>query len=342
MTKTTVSDAVDASALCSYLGAIWPDVTAVGALDIELLAGGHSNLTFSVRSGARRWVLRRPPLGRRDASAHDMFREFRVMNALGGSAVPVPQMLHYCDDASVIGAPFFLSSFVDGTVYRTREQTARLGADGARAVSLELIDVLARLHLLDPAEVGLAELGRPHGYLERQVGRWSKAAGRVIGSYQGVHELIDRLAAGRPDSDVAAIVHGDYRLDNALVTDGRIAAVVDWEMATLGDPFADLGLLWCYWEGLPNNPSETMRKGIDPALGFPEFGELVDRYASTTGRSTAALPWYAAFGYFKLAVLRGQIHRRYLDGHTPREDFEQVGKLIGPLVDESLRTLETL
>jgi aminoglycoside phosphotransferase (APT) family kinase protein len=332
MNNATMND-LDLTALRSYLDS---HGLAAGDLTATLLAGGHSNLTFEVGDGVRRWVLRRPPLGERRSTAHDMGREYRVMSALAGSRVPVPEVLHYCDDPSVIGAPFHLTGFVGGTVHRTTAQTARLGAERARALSFELVDVLADLHSIDPDAVGLGDFGRPQGFLQRQVARWTGQAEDVL---DGVQSLVDRLRAGIPEGRGAGIVHGDYRLDNVLVSDGRVVAVLDWEMAALGDPLTDLGLLRCYWDGVENPGGDGMRKGIDPALGFPEFAELADHYATRTGTDLADLSWYAAFGYLKLAVLRGRIHQRYLAGNTP-EGFESVGDLIAPLVDQSRRTLE--
>lgn len=324
---------LDLPALRSYL-----DTRGLPAGDLtaKLLAGGHSNLTFAVGDGTLRWVLRRPPLGERRSTAHDMGREFRVMSALTGSEVPVPKVLHYCEDPSVIGAPFHLTEFVEGTVHRTTAQTAQLGADRARALSFELVDVLADLHGIDPSSVGLGDFGRPQGFLRRQVARWTGQAQEVL---TGVETLVDRLRNGMPAERGGGIVHGDYRLDNVLAADGHVVAVLDWEMAALGDPLTDLGLLRCYWDGVENPGGDGMRKGIDPALGFPEFAELADRYATRTGTGLAELSWYAAFGYLKLAVLRGRIHQRYLAGNTP-DGFETVGDLIAPLVDQSRRTLE--
>jgi aminoglycoside phosphotransferase (APT) family kinase protein len=340
-TSSALTDkAVNLIALRAYLDQHMPGLVH-GELRAALLAGGHSNLTFSVSDGTNRWVLRRPPLGEHAPAAHDMFREYRVMKALGNTPIPVPEMLHYCGDHAVIGAPFFLSAFVPGTVYRDISDTAGLGAERARAISWELMDVLARLHTIDPQTAGLASLGKPAGFLERQVRRWTENATRVIGSYQGVPELVEQLRSRMPQTVVHSIVHGDYRLDNVMVSaDDQVVAVLDWEMATLGDPLTDLGLLWCYWEGLPRNEADTMRKGISPALGFPDIRELVQNYRAATGWDISALPWYVAFGYFKLAALRGQIHQRYLNGQTPGEGFETVGQLIAPLINESARTLE--
>jgi len=333
--------ALDLPALRGHLDQAVPGLVS-GDLEATLLAGGHSNLTFLISDGVGRWVLRRPPLGHTDPSTHDMAREFTVMAALAGSGVPVPALVHECLDPEVLGAPFYLSEFVDGTVYRTVEQTAGLGAERARAVSFELVDVLVDIHALDPGAVGLGGFGRPDGFLERQVKRWTGLAEEVLSDIVGVGRLVADIRSTKPQTTRSGIVHGDYRLDNVMVSeDARIVAVLDWEMAALGDPLTDLGLLQCYWTGVINPGGDAMRKGIDPELGFPDFDELARRYAERSGTSLDSLPWYAAFGYLKLAVLRGRIHQRFLAGNTP-PGFETVGDLIQPLVTASRHTLEDL
>ena len=219
-----------------------------GPLHGRLIAGGRSNLTYEVSDGSRSWVVRRPPLGHVLATAHDMDREYRVITALRDTGVPVPLTYALCDDPDVIGAPFYVMSKVDGIVYRTADQLAALGPARARVIAEHLIGTLARLHAVDPAEVGLADFGRPEGFLARQVRRWKKqldaSRSRPLA---GIDELYALLAADPPDGSPPAIVHGDYRLDNVLVgPDDKVAAVVDWEMATLGDPLTDVGLLIVY------------------------------------------------------------------------------------------------
>ncbi|MCW2952007.1 MAG: putative phosphotransferase [Conexibacter sp.] len=340
MSAQTLLAGLDLTALHAFLDHAMPGLVH-GELRARLLAGGHSNLTYEVADDATRWVLRRPPLGELRPTAHDMGREYRVMRALHGTAVPVPATTVLCEDAAILGAPFYLMAHVDGTVYRSQEQTATLGPRLAREVSFALVDALADLHALEPAAVGLGELGRPAGYLERQVRRWT---GQIDGSWReipGIDALAKRLRDELPGSSDAAIVHGDFRLDNAIVaSDGRVAAVVDWELATLGDPLADLGLLSCYWTGVPSHSADTMTKGIAPELGFPPIAELVERYAARTRRDVSALPWYVAFGYFKLAVIREGIHHRYTRGETVGEGFERIGELVAPLVAQALTTLE--
>jgi len=340
MTSTALVEGLDLPTLDAYLRREVPGLVT-GPLTAAPLAGGHSNLTYTVSDGTSTWVLRRPPLGDWAPAAHDMARECAAMRGLAGTPVPVPGVVHLCADPDVLGAPFYLSEFVAGTVYRTREDTAGFTAERARAISFELIDVLADLHSVVPAEVGLDRFGRPEGFLERQVTRWTGQAERLLKDEPGTEGLIDRLRREMPTTLAARIVHGDYRLDNVMIADDdRLVAVLDWEMATLGDPLTDLGLLWCYWKGVENPGGDTMRKGIDPALGFPGIQELVDRYATRTGADIDSLRWYVAFGYLKLAVLRRSIHLRFVDGHAP-VSFARVGELVAPLVRTSLTTLET-
>ncbi len=317
-----------------------------GALGAQLIAGGKSNLTYILRgrrNGApASWVLRRPPLGHVLATAHDMTREFRVLSALAPTGVPVPKVHLLCEDAEVIGAPFYVMEFVEGTVYRDKSQTATLTAGRARAMSWALMDVLADLHAVDPAEVGLGDFGRPEGYLDRQVARWGKqlAASRSR-EVPGIDALHEALGDAIPQSQRAAIVHGDYRLDNAIVDDeDRIAAVLDWEMATLGDPLADLGLLCVYWTELETlGAGKALTSAVDSAAGFPAQDELIERYAARSGLDVTPLPWYIAFGYFKLAVIAEGIYYRYLSGQTVGSGFEGMGDLVPALVRRGLDTL---
>jgi len=317
-----------------------------GALSAQLIAGGKSNLTY-VLSGQRdgasaSWVLRRPPLGHVLATAHDMTREFRVLAALAPTGVPVPEVHLLCEDPDVIGAPFYVMEFVEGTVYREKSQTTALTAERARAMSWALVDVLADLHAVDPAAVGLGDFGRPEGYLERQVARWGKqlAASRSR-EVPGIDALHEALGESVPKSQRAAIVHGDYRLDNAIVDEqDRIAAVLDWEMATLGDPLADLGLLCVYWTELETlGGGAALTSAVDSDAGFPAQDELVERYASRSGLDVTPLPWYIAFGYFKLAVIAEGIYYRYLQGQTVGSGFEGMGGLVPALVRRGLDTL---
>ncbi|MBC6461314.1 phosphotransferase family protein [Actinomadura sp. HBU206391] len=337
MTAGEVPPGVDLERLRAHLGHRFPGLAA-GSLSARLVEGGKSNLTYVVTDGAVEWVLRRPPLAHVLATAHDMAREHRVMSALAGTPVPVPATYGLCEDDDVLGAPFYLMEKVEGTVFRTEEQTGALGRERARAIALDLVAVLAELHAVDPDEVGLAGFGRPEGYLERQVGRWrTQLAASRSREIDGVEELSATLAAAIPVTQRAAIVHGDYKLDNVIVGAGdTVAAVVDWEMATLGDPLSDVGLLLLYWGGFEELPERPVR----PEFGFPPGEELLELYGATAGLDLSPLPWYEAFACFKLAVISEGIHFRHLQGKTVGEGFAEIGGMVEPLVARGLATLQ--
>ncbi|MFR9730116.1 phosphotransferase family protein [Saccharopolyspora sp. MS10] len=313
-----------------------------GPLTAQLVQGGRSNLTYVVGDGARRWVVRRPPLGHVLATAHDMGREHRVMSALAETSVPVPGTVLLCPDEEVLGAPFYVMEHVPGTVYRTPELTTALSVEERRELALRLIDVLADLHALDPERVGLGDFGRPEGFLERQVRRWSKqlAASRSR-EIAGIDRLAELLGSRIPATRRNGIVHGDYRLDNVLVGDSlEINAVLDWEMATLGDPLTDLGLLAVYWEGLDEVEENPIARGIGPRYGFPPVRELWQRYSERSGADLSDVEWYRAFGFFKLAVISEGIHYRFARGQTVGDGFEHIGALVPRLVAQGLAALD--
>ncbi|WP_433274124.1 phosphotransferase family protein [Actinosynnema sp. CS-041913] len=321
---------LDLAALAAYLGT--PPLTG------EVIPGGRSNLTYRVTDGARRWVLRRPPLGHVLATAHDMAREHRVISALAATTVPVPEVELLCADPGVIGAPFYLMEEVPGVALRHRDQCPWLTPDKARVLSERLVDVLADLHAVDPEAVGLADFGRPDGFLERQVARWGKQlASSRSRELPGIDDLRDRLAATVPRSRRATVVHGDYRLDNVLVTEDPvdISAVLDWEMATLGDPLADVGLLCVYWRGV-GLEDDPITGTVSALPGFATADDLVQRYAARSGADVTGLGWYTAFGYFKLAVIVEGIHFRFTTGKTVGAGFDRIGRLTLPLVRQGL------
>ncbi|MCQ8772503.1 phosphotransferase family protein [Streptomyces telluris] len=310
-----------------------------GPLVAELIEGGRSNLTYSVTDGTGRWVVRRPPLGHVLATAHDMRREHRVISALRPTAVPVPETVLLCEDESVLGSPFYVMEFVEGTPYRTAAQLTAIGPERTRRVVLGLADTLVRLHAVDPQAAGLADFGRPDGFLERQLRRWGKqleaSRNREL---PGIDALHSALAGALPVSPAPAVVHGDFRLDNVLVgDDDSVRAVLDWEMSTLGDPLTDLGLLVMYseQEPVPGSPISTTRN----APGHPDPAEIVERYAAGSGRDVSALPWYTAFAYFKLAVILEGIHYRYTLGQTVGAGFDRIGQLVPLFIDNGLATL---
>jgi aminoglycoside phosphotransferase (APT) family kinase protein len=328
---------LDLDALAGYLATHRPGL-ARGPLSAELIAGGRSNLTYVVRDrDGGDYVLRRPPLGHVLATAHDMGREYRVISALVDTPVPVPRTLLHCPDESVLGAPFYLMERVPGTVYRYREQTDPLGADGRERLAFEMVDILAALHAVDPDKVGLGDFGHPEGYLARNLRRWAGQLDRSRSrDVPGIDALRDRLAATLPDSAAPAIVHGDFRLANLMVDpdSGRIAAVLDWEMATVGDPLTDVGLLLTYWGSLGGD--DPLAEATGTAAGFPAADALVERYGSGSGRDTSRLDWYVAFGCYKLAVIAEGIHYRYTQGKTVGEGFERMGDMVVPLVSRGL------
>jgi aminoglycoside phosphotransferase (APT) family kinase protein len=330
MTRTD-PPGLDLGELRAYLDAQRPGLVT-GELSADVVEGGRSNLTYVVSDGASRWVVRRPPLGHVLPTAHDMAREFRVISGLHGTAVPVPEALLLCEDTDVIGARFYVMSFVEGTPYRSAEQLAELGENRTRAIAGDLVDTLVDLHAVDPAAVGLGDFGRPEGFLERQLRRWKKQLdGSRSRDLPGIETLHDRLAASVPESGTPSIIHGDYRLDNVLVDDrDRITAVLDWEMSTLGDPLTDLALLVAYAER--DKVSLQFVSNASSAPGYPTTDEVVARYAERSGRDVSKLDWYVSFAFFKLAVILEGIYFRYTQGKTVGAGFEGMGAGVAPLV----------
>ncbi|TDP31087.1 phosphotransferase family protein [Nocardia ignorata] len=311
------------------------------ALSGSLIAGGKSNLTYAVTDGTSRWIVRRPPLGHVLATAHDMAREYRVMAALQHTDVPVPTMYALCQDDTVLGAPFYVMEYVEGTPYRTAAELRELGPERTRAISTDLIDTLAVLHAVDPAAVGLADFGRPEGFLERQVRRWKKQLDashtRDLPLAEELHAL---LAADVPAESAVGIVHGDYRLDNVLTdpTD-RLAAVVDWEMATLGDPLTDLALMVVYGR-LAARAGSAVVADATVAPGFLTEAEIIARYTARSERDMSRFGFYLGLAAFKLAAILEGIHYRYLHGQTVGEGFDAIGSAIEPLLETGLTALK--
>ncbi|MGW3161229.1 phosphotransferase family protein, partial [Streptomyces sp. NPDC001089] len=330
---------LDLDRLRGLLDAERPGLTH-GPLTGRLIEGGRSNLTYAVTDGTTRWVVRRPPLGHVLATAHDMKREHRVISALHPTAVPVPRPVLLCEDVEVLGAPFYVMEFVDGTPYRTAEQLAPLGAGRTRDAVLGLVDTLVELHAVDPAEVGLADFGRPEGFLDRQLRRWGKQLDASRNrELTGIDELHAALGRALPHSPAPTVVHGDYRLDNVLIgDDDRIKAILDWEMSTLGDPLTDLGLLVMYSAPLelPDSPISTTAS----AAGHPDPAEIVERYAARSGRDASDVAWYTAFAWFKLAVILEGIHYRYTLGQTVGAGFDRIGDLVPFFIEHGLTTLQ--
>jgi aminoglycoside phosphotransferase (APT) family kinase protein len=328
---------LDLKRLAEHLDAAAPGLITE-PLSATIVAGGRSNLTYILNDI---YVVRRPPLGHVLATAHDMTREFRVLSALGPTAVPVPETLLLCADDSVLGAPFYLMARVPGVVYRQESQTAPLGDAARRSLAFEMIDTLAALHAVVPDDVGLGDFGRPDGFLERQVRRWTKQLERSASRpLEHAEELRDRLAEAVPAPKRTAIVHGDYRLDNLIVDPAtmHVAAVLDWEMATVGDPLTDLGLLIAYWDVMSEvevAAGNPIADRVGASAGFPTGAQLLERYGTTVDE----LDWYIGLACYKLAVVLEGIHYRYTMGQTVGAGFDRIGALVEPLLYQGLESL---
>lgn len=335
---------MDLAALTTYLQTNLPELAA-GDLTAEIIAGGRSNLTYFISNDNTTFVLRRPPLGHVLDTAHDMSREYRVISALHGTSVPVAAPLLFCDDTDVIGSPFYLMEKVEGVVLRDFDDAVAIGPAQIPALSYRLVNTLGRLHATDPEAVGLEDFGRPEGFLERQIRRWTKqlksSQSREV---PGIDDLAAKLAARIPETQRTAIVHGDYRLDNVIVHRGDdgydVAAVVDWEMSTLGDPLTDIGLFCVYWSGLGAATLVPGADVTDPPAPFPSTDAVISTYADSSGLDLEPLPWYIAFGSFKLAVIIEGIHYRHSLGKTVGDGFGGIGDLVQPLVDRGLLSLD--
>jgi len=318
-------------------------VERAGDLRFELIVGGRSNMTYRVSDDTGvRWVLRRPPLGQVLATAHDMGREHRLIDALRDSDVPVPPLVGLSPDDSVNGAPFYVMEFIDGIVARDPESAAHLTEAQRATASRDLIDVLARLHAIDPDAVGLDDLARKDDYIGRQLRRWKgqfeKSATRDLPL---VHEVHDRLAASIPTQAGAGIVHGDYRLDNCIIgPDGTVAAVLDWELCTLGEVRADIGLLLVYWTE-PGDEQTALANAPTTVEGFASRAQLTEWYAAATGRDLAELDYFVAFSYWRLACILEGVYSRYVAdvmGDQP-EGFEAFGDGVIDLAESARQIL---
>jgi aminoglycoside phosphotransferase (APT) family kinase protein len=298
-------------------------------LSFELVAGGRSNLTYAVVDAAgEKYVLRRPPTGHLLPTAHDMGREHRIISALGPAGVPVPPALGLCTDESVNGAPFYVMGFVDGVIARN-EAEAEAGFDVAarHRAGLALMDTLAQIHSVDPDAAGLGDLGRKENYISRQLHRWytnyeaanEARSGTPSADVQEVHDLLSRAI---PEQGPATVVHGDYRLDNCILSSdgGAVLAVLDWELCTLGDPLADMGQVIAYWP----EPGERSALGHSATTlpGFPTRAEITARYAERTGRNLSDLGYYVAFAHWKLACILEGVYSRYVNGAMGDDSFD--------------------
>lgn len=329
--------------LTAYLDEQLPATAA--ALEIEQFPSGFSNLTYLLRRGEHEWVLRRPPFGNRVKSAHDMGREYRVLEALH-RVYPAPRPYLYCADEAVIGAPFYVMERVRGVILR-KELPAGLTLSPvlAERLSRTLISRLADLHRLDPDDLGLADLGKPEGYVERQVQGWTRRYQRAqTDAWKELDEVIAWLHDQRPPERAATLVHNDYKYDNLVLDPGdltRVRAVLDWEMCTLGDPWLDLGTTLAYWTEEGDDPQfRALAFGPTAIPGSYTRQRLVDEYQRLTGRTVTNLTFYYVFGLFKLAVIVQQIYYRFFRGHTQDPRFAQLNHMVGLLGRAGERAIE--
>lgn len=337
------------------LGIDEPKVTAwldqnveslTGPYSFDLIAGGRSNVTYrGTDSAGTRFVLRRPPLGHVLATAHDMAREHRLITAVGKTPVPVPRTLGLCTDTEVNGAPFYIMAFVEGTVLDSVDKARAMSVEMRRAASFDLIDVLAELHAVDVDAVGLGDLARRDSYIERQLKRWmTQWANSKTREIPEMDILVKKLQDFMPQQQGATIAHGDYRFGNCLtdVNAGKIVAVLDWELCTLGDPLADLGYIGIGWR----DPGQPLLGGNDPSgiEGFPYYSELVERYAQRTGRDVSQIDYYRAFSSYRLAVIAEGVYSRYLNGAMADEmpDLDQMRDSVNLRVEYSLNMLKNV
>jgi aminoglycoside phosphotransferase (APT) family kinase protein len=335
--SVTTGDDLDCVPVRTWLSGI--ESGDVGELTASLIAGGRSNPTYTLTDGDRNWILRRPPRGHVLPTAHDMAREYRALTALKDTAVPVPRTIGICEDPSLIGAPFYVMDKLDGVTLRTQSDTAQLTEAQRSELADSMVTVLADLHSIDPTDVGLADWGRPDGFLQRQLRRWLRQwHSSATSERPEVAELYRRLGSAIPEHSYPGIVHGDFKIDNMMVDRAnptRILGVLDWEMSTLGDTVTDLGILCSFWdhEGEFFNP---ITAGATALPGFPKRDELVQRYVEARGIDVPDIDWYLVFADFKIAVILEGIHARHAQGHTEGDDFAGVGEMVGPLLGRAL------
>ncbi|MDE0884141.1 MAG: phosphotransferase family protein [Myxococcota bacterium] len=334
--ETRDDEKFDEARLAHYLAENVPELS--GDLSVEQFHGGHANLTYALTVGDTQLVLRRPPLGPVAPRSHDMRREHKGLSALGPLYPHSPRAIHLCEDESIIGAIFFLMERRQGYVIRN-DWPSELPDDPAlrRQISESLIDALADLHTVDATRPELASLGKPEGFVERQVtgwfGRWEKAKTREI---PAMEELGAWLLARIPQSSQVSVLHNDYKLDNAMYSldePGRLVAVFDWDMVTVGDPLVDLGTLLGYW----TDPGDSLPRGTNQLMmqhpGFLDRQGLADRYAQRTGFDLAGLAFYETFALFKTAVVIEQIYVRWVRGQTKDDRFQAMGAMVPHLAE---------
>jgi aminoglycoside phosphotransferase (APT) family kinase protein len=316
-------------------------------VDFALISGGRSNLTYGVTDAAGfRYALRRPPTGGVLATAHDMSREWRFISALAATDVPVAPPRAFCDDSEVTGAEFYVMDFVDGLVLAGPEAGERLTPAARANAGRHLVEVLVALHALDPLEVGLGGLVRQTGFAERQLKRWHRQVHQSGAADLGLLDEVHDLLAMHAPAEATGIVHGDYRPGNLAVDPGgRVIAVFDWELATTGDPVADLGYLISRWQ----QPGEAGEGGIDTATavpGFPGRAEIIERYARLSGRDVSDVPYWVAFSRWRSACIGAGVQARYLAGHMADDGYldeaktrAELGVRLGEAARDALREM---
>ncbi|MGB6597586.1 MAG: phosphotransferase family protein [Candidatus Acidiferrum sp.] len=336
---------LDLARLEPYLRLHFPNES--GALQIRQYPSGHSNLTYSLRLGAGEFVLRRPPFGSKVKSAHDMSREFRVLSKLHSVYEPAPEVLLYCDDDSVIGAPFYLMEPIHGVILRRHLPSGlEFSTETAQRLSETFVENLVRLHRVDYAAVGLSDLGKPDGYLERQVRGWTE---RYYGSKTHDYPEVEKISAWMqqrmPSTSVVSLIHNDYKYDNVVLDEKeitKIVGVLDWEMSTIGDSFTDLGTALAYWvDATDTDELQENRWGPTTHPGSFTRQEFVQYYARKTGCDVSQLAFYLVFARFKLAVIVQQIYFRYHQGLTHDERFASMPEKIRMLLRASLHAAQT-
>jgi aminoglycoside phosphotransferase (APT) family kinase protein len=336
---------LDLARLEPYLRLHFPEDE--GAVQVLQYPSGHSNLTYSLSLGARELVLRRPPFGSKVKSAHDMSREFRVLSKLHSVYAPAPEVLLYCDDESIIGAPFYVMKPIHGIILRRQlPHGLDLPAEKAGRLSESFVDNLLRLHRVDYAAAGLADLGKPEGYLERQVRGWTERYhGSKTHDYPEVEKIAGWMQQQMPSTSGVSLIHNDYKYDNVVLQSNDITAIVgvlDWEMCTIGDPLTDLGTTLAYWvDAADPEELQTIRWGPTNVPGSLTRAEIVHEYARKTGIDASQIAFYLAFARFKLAVIVQQIYYRYHQGLTKDERFATMPGTIQMLLRASLHTAQT-
>lgn len=344
-TPVREGEELDLAKLEPFLRSHFPNET--GPLVVRQYPSGHSNLTYSVQLGSRELVLRRPPFGSKVKTAHDMGREFRVLSKLHSHYSPAPHVLLFCDDDSVLGAPFYLMAPIHGVILR-RDVPSGLdfSPETAQRACESFLDNLALLHSLDYSAIGLADLGKPQGYLERQVRGWiERYHGSKTHDIPEVATISNWIQQHMPETSGAALIHNDYKFDNVVLDPydvTRIIGVLDWEMCTIGDPLTDLGSALAYWVDA-TDPQEILdtRWGPTTYPGCMTRDQLVQRYAQKTGRDVSHMAFYVVFARFKIAVIVQQIYYRYHQGLTHDERFATMPHRIKLLLRAALRTSET-